>query len=66
MFDKRIIIPHASNWNTEFTSEPILQIFIASTVMTHWRDKEANRTEAQIWEDLDLLSSKTKHGFNFL
>lgn len=75
MFDKRIIIPHASKyfimslqcyWNIEFTSEPILQTFIASTVMTHWRDDKANCMEAQIWKDLGLLSSKTKHGFHFL
>lgn len=55
MFDKRIIIPHASKylilslqcyWNIKFTSEPNLQTFIASTVMTHWRNKEANCMEA--------------------
>lgn len=57
MFDKRIIIPHASKdfivslqcyWNTEFTSEPILQTFMLSTVMTHWRNEAANCMEAQI------------------
>lgn len=57
MFDKRIIIPHASKhfivslqcyWNTEFTSEPILQTFIPSTVITHWRNEEANCMEAYI------------------
>lgn len=34
--------------------------------MTHWKNEEANRMEAQIWGDLGLLFSKTKHGFNFL
>lgn len=74
MFSKKIIIYHASKylimslrcyWNTEFTSEPILQTSIPSTVMARWRNEEANRMEVQIWENLVLLFNKTKHGFRF-
>jgi len=57
MLSKRIIIFHASKyfimslqcyWNIEFTRESILQTFIPRTVMTHWRNEEANHMEAQI------------------